>query len=293
MKIAFLGLGKMGTAITRLLLQHQNDITVWNRTASHAEPLAREGAKVAQSPAEAAGGAEAVFTMVMDDPALEDVVFRGKVLDSLQKGAIHVSLSTLSVSLSRRLTDEHAVRGQYFVAAPVFGRPHVAEQGKLWIAVGGAREAVEKVRPLLEQFGRGITVVSENPWSAHALKLTGNFMITNMIAGLTEAFLAAEALGIQPAVFLDTVNNALFQSKFYEMYGQLMLEPPEKPGGTIALGEKDTRLFREAAHALQVKTPLADMFLENFHRAMEAGMKNEDWAGGYYRLARGLETQAR
>lgn len=290
MKIAFLGLGKMGTAIARLLLQHEKDLTVWNRTASHAEPLVREGAKAAQSAAEAVGGADVIFTVLMDDPAVEGVLYKGKVLESMRKGAIHVSLSTLSVELSRRLTEEHKSRGQHFVAAPVFGRPHIAEQGKLWVAVGGAKEAVEKIHPLLERFSRGVTVVSENPWSAHGLKLTGNFLITAMIASLTEAFIGIEALGIEPAVFLETVNNALFQSKFYEMYGGIMLHPPEKPGGTIALGEKDTRLFREAVHAEQVPTPLADMFLAMFHRAIEAGMKDQDWAAGYYQLQKETGT---
>ena len=284
MKIAFLGLGKMGTAIARLLLEHEKDLTVWNRSASHAEALVREGAKAAQSAAEAVAGADVVFTVLMDDPAVEDVLHKGKVLESMRRGAIHVSLSTLSVELSRKLTEEHKSHGQHFVAAPVFGRPHIAEQGKLWVAVGGAVEPVAKVRPLLERFSRGVTVVSENPWSAHGLKLTGNFLITAMIASLTEAFIGIEALGIEPAVFLETVNNALFQSKFYEMYGGIMLHPPEKPGGTIALGEKDTRLFREAVHAQQVPTPLADMFLAMFHRAIEAGMKDQDWAAGYYQL---------
>lgn len=293
MKIAFLGLGKMGGAIAHLLLQHEKELTVWNRTAAHAEPLEREGAKPAKTPAEAVAEADVVFSMVMDDGALEDVFYKGKALESMGGGAVHVSLSTLGVNLSRKLTEEHGSRGQYFVAAPVFGRPHIAEQGNLWVAVGGAKEPVGKVRPLLECFSRGISVVSENPWSAHALKLGGNFMITAMIAALTEAFISAEALGIEPRTFLETVNNALFQSKFYEMYGNIMLNPPEKPGGTIALGEKDTRLFREAAHAQHVKTPLADMFLANFHRALEAGMKDQDWAAGYYQLAQGLETQAR
>src|SRR5581483_4265715 len=136
MKIAFLGLGKMGTAIARLLLQQEKDLTVWNRTASHAEPLVREGGKAAQSAAEAVAGADVVFTVLMDDPAVEDVLYKRKVLESMRRGAIHVSLSTLSVELSRRLTEEHKSHGQYFVAAPVFGRPHIAEQGKLWIAVG-------------------------------------------------------------------------------------------------------------------------------------------------------------
>ncbi len=276
----------MGSAIARLLVKGGEDVTVWNRTAGRAEALGREGAKVARNAAEAVAGAEAVFTMLMDDAAVEEVLERNGVLESMGKGAVHVAMSTLSVACSKKLTEEHAQRGQHFVAAPVFGRPHIAEAGKLWIAVGGAQEAVEKVRPLLEKCGRGMTVVAAHPWSAHALKLGGNFLITSMIASLSEAFVYAEALGVEPATFLETVNIALFQSPFYEMYGRIMLTPPEIPGASMAVGEKDTRVFREAAQAEQVKTPLADLFFENFHRAFEVGMKDADWAAGYLQLQR-------
>lgn len=286
MKTAFLGLGKMGSAIARHLLKSGTPLNVWNRTRSHAEALAGDGAQVADSPAAAVHEADVVFTMVMDDAALENILYKDQVLDRLPKGAIHVAMSTLSVALSKRLEEDHHRRGQHYVAAPVFGRPHIAEAGQLWIAVGGAPAPIERVRPLLEKFSRGLTVVSPHPWSAHALKLGGNFLITAMIASLTETFLYAEAMQLEPATFLETVNNALFQSKFYAMYGDIMLHPPKTPGGTIALGEKDTRLFREAAQSGHVPTPLADQFLANFHRAIEAGMKDQDWAAGYLQLQR-------
>jgi 3-hydroxyisobutyrate dehydrogenase-like beta-hydroxyacid dehydrogenase len=277
----------MGSAIARLLLKAGEDLTVWNRTASRAEALRRDGAKVAASPNDAVAGTDVVFTMLMNDASLDAVLFADKAIDRLGRGAIHVSMSTLSVACSKKLTEEHAKRGQHFVAAPVFGRPHIAEAGKLWIAVGGAHESVEKVRPLLEKCSRGITFVGEHPWSAHGLKLGGNFLITAMIASLSEAFVYADAMGVEPTTFLNMVNQALFQSPFYEMYGKIMLNPPETPGATMAVGEKDTRLYREAAQAEQVKTPLGDLFEENFRRAFEVGMKDADWAAGYLQLQRG------
>lgn len=289
MKIAFLGLGKMGAAIARLLLESGEPLTVWNRTASRAEVLAQDGAKVAGTLAEAVAGADVVFTMLMDDAAIEQVLLQAHVLEAIPKGAIHVSLSTLSVACSKRLTEEHAKRGQHFVAAPVFGRPHIAEAGKLWIVVAGAPEPVARVRPLLEKCSRGITIVAEHPWSAHAIKLGGNFLITAMIASLSEAFIFSEAMGVEPAVYLDTINKALFQSPFYEMYGKIMLAPPETPGATMAVGEKDMRLFCDAALSARVETPLANLFLGTFHRAFEAGMKDADWAAGYLRLQRSGE----
>jgi 3-hydroxyisobutyrate dehydrogenase-like beta-hydroxyacid dehydrogenase len=288
MQIAFLGLGKMGIAIARHLLKAGHDLTVWNRTASHAEPLRELGASLAATPLEAVAHAEVVFTMVMDDPALESVILDSGAIKAMQPGSIHVSLSTISVALSDRLTDAHRAARTHFAAAPVFGRPNVAQEGRLWTVTAGESQAIEKIQPLLDSFSRGVTVVSEKPSAAHALKLGGNFLITAMIASVSESLVFAEALGIEPALFLETVNNALFRSPFYEAYGKIMLHPPEIPGGTIALGEKDVRLFREAAAGSGVKTELADLFEANFQKAIEAGMKDQDWAAGYYRLTQGM-----
>jgi 3-hydroxyisobutyrate dehydrogenase-like beta-hydroxyacid dehydrogenase len=281
----------MGKAIARLLQKSGHELVVWNRTAATAETLAEIGAQVASTPSEAVSGMPVILTMLADDAAVKTVVFGpGGILAAMQEDAIHVSLSTISVNLSRLLTESHQQRRQQFVAAPVFGRPHIAEQGKLWIAAGGATAAVETIRPLLEAISRGITVVSDQPWRAHALKLGGNFMISAMIAALSEAFVFADSQGIEPALFLETVNSALFQSAFYAQYGRTILNPPEVPGGTVALGSKDTALFREAASPLHL--PLADYIAQQLHRAEEAGMKDQDWAVGQYRMAQAAAATA-
>ncbi|HEX3470806.1 MAG TPA: NAD(P)-dependent oxidoreductase [Silvibacterium sp.] len=292
MRIAFLGLGKMGSAVARHLLKSGHELTVWNRTAAHAEPLKKLGAKVAGSASEAVAYSEVAFTMVMDDAALENVMFTANALKAMSPEGIHVSLSTISVKLSDRLTETHRAAGGHFVAAPVFGRPNVAEEGRLWTTAAGEPQAIAKIRPLLETFSRGVTIVSEKPSSAHALKLGGNFLITAMIASLSEGLVYAEALGIEPRIFLETINSALFQSPFYQNYGKIMLDPPEQAGGTIALGEKDILLFREAAKSAGVATPLADTFEEHLQRAIDAGMKDQDWAAGYYLLTQSMTRSA-
>lgn len=291
MRIAFLGLGNMGGAIARHLMATGHDVTVWNRTIERAEALRGAGATVAESPSQAAAGVEVVFTMLMDDAALISVVYESGMLEAMNAGAIHVSLSTISVQLSDRLTADHRAKNQDFIGSPVFGRPNVAEEGKLWTVAAGAAKSIAAVRPLLDCFSRGVTVVSEKPSSAHALKLGGNFLITAMIASLSEALVQAEANGIEPKLFLDTVNSALFRSPFYEAYGKVMLDPPKNAAATIAVGDKDMRLFREAAHGAGVETPLGDIFAEHLQRAMEAGMKDDDWAEGYYRLAKSMTAK--
>lgn len=286
MKIAFLGLGKMGSAMAPHLLKAGHEVTVWNRTRARAEALVPLGARVANSAVDAARGAEVVFTMLMDDAALEELVFAGGVLRAMSAGAVHVALSTISVALSDRLAEAHARAGQSYVAAPVFGRPNVAEAARLYTVVAGEPKDVERVRPLLETFSRNVVAVSEKPSAAHAMKLGGNFLITAMIASLSEAMVFAEAMGIAPGVFAETANAALFQSPFYDAYRKLMLDPPDPPGGTVAIGEKDTRLFREAARSAKLRTPLTDEFMVHWERAIAAGMKDADWAAGYYQLTR-------
>lgn len=297
MRIAFLGLGNMGSPLAKLLLTTEHQVTVWNRTPKKARDLAADGAIAADTASEAAAEAEIVFSMLNDDAAVESIVFgedgSDGILKTLEPGAIHVSLSTISVALSKRLADAHVKNGREFVAAPVFGRPNVAADGKLWIVAAGKESSVAKARPLLEQMSRGLTVVSDEPWRAHALKIGGNFLITAMIESLSEAMVFAEAEGIDPGLFLETVNNALFRSPFYEAYGKVMLNPPEHPGATIALGTKDMGLFRQAAEGVGMRTPLADHFAADLSRAAEAGLKDRDWAAGLYQLAQNSSLRQR
>ncbi len=286
MKIGFLGLGKMGAPMAKHLITAGHELRVWNRTEGKTEPLLREGAIAAATPAEAELGADAVITMLFDDAANEEVIFGPNgLMDALSPGVLHLSCSTISVALSERLTGEHARRGIDFVAAPAFGRPEVAEQGRLWIVVAGEEGAVARARPLLEPLSRGISVVGTEPPMAHAVKLGGNFLISAMIQSLSQAFVFAAGQGIDAETFLETVNSALFQSPFYAAYGRVMLHPPGHPGATIELGEKDLRLLREAAASRGTRLNLPETLAQVFAQARAAGLAEEDWAVGMYRIS--------
>jgi len=287
MKIGFLGLGKMGTPMALHLIAAGHELRVWNRTEGRTKPLLREGAIAAATPAEAELGTDAVITMLFDDAANEEVLFGPNgLMDAMSPGALHISCSTISVALSERLTAEHARRGQEFIAAPVFGRPNVAEEGRLWVVVAGAENAIAKARPLLEPLSRGISVVGAEPRQAHAVKLGGNFLITMMVQSLSESFVYAEKQGIDPAIFFEAVNSALFQSPLYAAYSKVILHPPERPGATMELGEKDMRLLREAAASRDTRLNLADLMAEVFAEARAKGMAQEEWAVGQYKMAR-------
>src|SRR5215470_6084882 len=134
MKIAFHGLGNMGSHMARNLLRAKHDVTVWNRTPSKAEELRADNAKVARSVAEATQAAEIAVTMLADDHAVAGAVLEpGGIAEHLAPGGVHISMSTIGVDLSKQLAAEHAKRGQHYVSAPVFGRPEAAAAAKLFV----------------------------------------------------------------------------------------------------------------------------------------------------------------
>src|SRR5208337_4247718 len=197
MKVGFIGLGAMGHPMALNLVRAGHELAVYNRTPGRAAELERAGARVAQSPADAAASAEVLVTMLADDRAVEAVVLgtqapvcgqpaRG-LLEALGRGAVHVSMSTIGPELSRRLAEAHAAAGQGYVSAPVFGRPDAAAAKKLWVAAAGPSADIERCRLVMEAVGQGVFVVGDQAWVANAVKLAGNFVIVAAIEALAEA----------------------------------------------------------------------------------------------------------
>jgi 3-hydroxyisobutyrate dehydrogenase-like beta-hydroxyacid dehydrogenase len=212
------------------------------------------------------------------------------LLDALDPGALHISMSTISVALSERLTAEHAKRGIDFVAAPVFGRPNIAAEGKLWIVAAGAEKAVERARPVFAPLARGVTVIGSEPRQAHAVKLGGNFLIFAMTHCLSEAFVYAQKQDVDPGAFSDAINSALFQSPLYAAYSKLLLHPPEHPGAFLDLALKDLGMLREAAAGRNTCVSLADTLFETLLEARRHGLTDLDWAVAQYRMAQDRGT---
>ncbi len=231
MNVGFVGLGAMGLPIARNLLKTPHTLTVYNRTASRAESLRAEGARVGASVADASR-ADAVLTMLADDAAVEATVFGASgMLGALPQGAVHVSLSTISTALSRRLAEAHAARGQDYVAAPVFGRPDAAAARRLLVVAAGSAAAVERVRPLLEAIGRKLFVIGTEPVAANTLKLAGNFLIVSAIETLAETFPLLRKSGVAPELFMEIVNDNLFQSPMLANYGAIIAQERFEPAG--------------------------------------------------------------
>jgi 3-hydroxyisobutyrate dehydrogenase-like beta-hydroxyacid dehydrogenase len=280
MKVGFIGLGNMGSGMARNLIKAGHTLTVFNRTKSRAEEFRSLGATVAGTPGEAAAGAEVVITMLADDGAVEDAVLGpGRVLQSLPAGAVHMSMSTISVALSRRLTAAHREKQQYFLAAPVFGRPDAAAAAKLFIVAAGAAGQIERCRPLFDALGQKTFVAGEDPPEANLIKLTGNFMITVAIESLAEAFALVRKSGFDPNKFLEVMTGSLFAAPVFRNYGAIIAaEKFEPPGFKLSLGFKDNRLVLAVAEEAAVPMPMASLVHDRFLAALAQEMGNADWS---------------
>jgi 3-hydroxyisobutyrate dehydrogenase-like beta-hydroxyacid dehydrogenase len=280
MKVGFIGLGNMGSGMARNLIKAGHTLTVFNRTKSRAEEFRSLGATVAGTPGEAAAGAEVVITMLADDGAVEDAVLGpGRVLQSLPAGAVHMSMSTISVALSRRLTAAHREKQQYFLAAPVFGRPDAAAAAKLFIVAAGAAGQIERCRPLFDALGQKTFVAGEDPPEANLIKLTGNFMITVAIESLAEAFALVRKSGFDPNKFLEVMTGSLFAAPVFRNYGAIIAaEKFEPPGFKLSLGLKDNRLVLAVAEEAAVPMPMASLVHDRFLAALAQEMGNADWS---------------
>ena len=296
MKIGFIGLGQMGAGMAATLLKAGHEVAVYNRTAGKTEALVRLGAQARPS-VEAVCAADAVITMLADDNAEEGIVFgQGGVLASLKKGAAHISSSTISVALSKRLAAAHAAAGQHYLAAPVFGRPDAAASGKLFVVIGGPAELVDTYMPLFKGLGQKTFVMSNKPEDANLVKLSGNFLIAAVIESLGEALALIGKGGLDQQQYLDLLTSTLFDAPVYKTYGRLIVEQRFEPAGFAApLGQKDIRLTLAAAETLQVPLPLASLLRDRFLTLLAQGGEALDWSAIGQLAARdsGLEQKSR
>lgn len=246
------------------------------------------GAEGVATPAEVAE-VGVVFTMLANDAATEAVIAGPQgILAGLPREGIHVASSTLSVRYSADLTERHRTRGQYYVAAPVFGRPDAAAQGALRLVVAGSAEAIERINLLLSAMGSQQFQLGETPAHAHAVKLAGNFLILSLVELLSEALVLAEKAGVPRERFFE-VARAVFSSLLIDRYGQALLARSFLPAGfRMVLGYKDLRLVGDLAEGTQTPLPVADIVRQQALEGLAWGWSESDFTA----LLQVVESQA-
>ena len=276
MRIGFIGLGQMGRGMAGRLLETGHELAVYNRTRAAADPLRSRGARVADFPEEVLGS-EVVITMLADDAALEAVWVTSGLVGRMPASAVHLNMGTVSLDMGRRMAALHAAAGGAYVAAPVFGRPHVAAAGELDIVAAGPAAAIETCRPLFDALGSRTFVVGAEPHLANAVKIARNFLLASLVESLGEALALVRKSGVDPAAFLDVIAGSSFDRR-YRDYGRRMVEKNFEPAFSLAGGLKDVELALAAAADGGVPLPTADLMRAQHLAAIADGFGEKDWA---------------
>ncbi|WP_370876753.1 NAD(P)-dependent oxidoreductase [Methylobacterium aerolatum] len=276
MDVGIIGMGKMGRGMAASLARAGHTVRAWNRSPEGAQGI--PGVTPVATAAEAFAG-DAAITMLADDAALEAVVVEGGLLDGGGRPSVHLGMSTVSVALAERLTAIHGRAGIPYVSAPVFGRPDVAEAGKLNIVAAGPAEAIDGAAPVLDAMGAKTWRYGEDAKRANAVKLAGNFMIVAAIEAMGEACALSESHGVPGAEFLDLVMNTIFAAPIYKNYGgAIAASRYDPPGFGLSLGAKDVRLALQAAEGAGVPMPVASVLRDNLIEAIAHGDGAKDLA---------------
>ena len=280
MKVGFIGTGIMGSGMVRNLLSSGHEVTVFNRTQSKAKLLAKDGARVANAALETVDGAEILITVLGGDDSVSEVLFGEQdLITSLPKGAVHISMETISVSYSRVLTDTHRSRGKGFVSAAIIGRGDAAESGELTLIVGGANEDINYCLPAFEAMSKNIVHVGQNPESAAFVKLSNNYLIAGALAAMGEAFAVVRKAGVDPNVFYELITTTMFSAPIYSYYGKnIATDIHTPPNFRSSLGLKDISQTIESAHGIGVPMPLAELVKSQIQQTIENGDQDLDWS---------------
>ncbi len=280
MKVGFIGVGRMGQAMARRICGAGHDVAVYNRTREKARALTDVGAKVVDSIADAACYGEAVFTMLADDAALEDVaVQKDGLLQSLPKGAIHICAGTHGVAVIGKLNALHTGAGQIMIASPMLGRPEAVSSGQAGIVVGGPAQSVAGCRSLFDALARRVFEAGPEPAAATAIKIANNFVLGCAIEAMGEGFSLVRKYGVASQVFYDVMTDGLFAAPAYKVYGKIIVEQAyDKVGQMAVLELKDANLALAAGEAAGVPLPSGNIWRDRLIGAVAHGDGGCDWA---------------
>jgi 3-hydroxyisobutyrate dehydrogenase-like beta-hydroxyacid dehydrogenase len=274
MRVAFLGLGIMGRPMAANLVKAGHNVTVWSRTSGKSV----EGAQSANSPAEAAQGAEVVWMCVSDTNAVESVLFGPQgVQGSLTDGMTVVDSSTISPSATRKFAERLGTRGVRYVDAPMTGSKVAAESGNLIFIVGGDEPVVQSLEPLFAAMGKSFFRVGETG-KGQSAKLVMNLQIALIYEGFAEGLTLATKLGVDVEKLMPVIQASMIRSGVVDYKAPFVLKRDFTPNFPLRLMHKDIRLTLEAAKEVRVKLPALETVEEIYEMATEDGHENLDYA---------------
>jgi len=284
--IAVLGTGIMGTPIARNLNRAGFAVRAWNRTRKKAEPLSADGITVCDSPAQAATGADFVLTMLADgDAVAQSMTGESGALETMSADTIWLQCSTVGIEAIDALYRLAEKAGVEFVDSPVLGTKKPAEDAKLNVLASGDPLLESRCRKVFEAIGQNVSWLGP-VGDGTRLKLVMNSWVLAVTASVAEAVALAEGLGLDPKLFLSTLQGTQLDTPYAHLKGQAMIGRDFTPSFPTAGAAKDSGLILEAARASGINTDVAKAVHEKFERTIKAGYGDNDMAAAYYATAR-------
>jgi 3-hydroxyisobutyrate dehydrogenase-like beta-hydroxyacid dehydrogenase len=278
MDVGFIGVGRMGKAMTRNLLEAGHRVRAWDTSTQALDAVRRDGAEIAESARDAFRG-DAVISMLPNDDAMRGTFVTGDALPDAPISTIHVNSATASVACVDELTKLHAERGVPYVSAPVYGRPEMAAERNLDILAAGDAAAIARVQPLFDAMGKRTWRLGEVPRNANVAKIAGNLMVACILESMGEAAALARAHGMHASDVLDPVVGSIFDVPIYRIYAGLVGSGKfEPPGFDLVLGLKDAKLALDAGERVNVPLPFASVLRDNYLDAIAHGDAAKDWS---------------
>jgi 3-hydroxyisobutyrate dehydrogenase len=276
MKIAFIGLGTMGIGMSLNLLKAGHDVVVHNRTRQKEEEVAKEGARRAESPKEAAEGAEIIVTMVSDTPDVEEVVLGADgVIHGAPQGAIVIDMSTISPAATRQMAGELGKKSIRMLDAPVSGGPEGAQNGTLAIMVGGDAADFEKALPILEIMGKTVTHVG--PIGAGQItKAINQIIISGTYLTVAEGLTLGIKAGLDMPKVIDAISGGAASSWVLHNRGINVVNNTYPLGFRVRLHHKDLRIALDTARELDVTLPATALVAQIENGLIARGHGDDD-----------------
>lgn len=277
--VGIVGLGRMGSAFAENLHAAGYPVIVWDACPTHVDAMVQPGIIAATDP-NGLASCDVVITSLPDDNALAAATTGPQgLLDVLATGAIHISMSTVSPSLSRRLAAAHAARGQGFVSAPILGNPDMARAAGVFVLAAGPSAELDSICPLLEVLGQRVFVIGEDAAAANTMKLAANVLTALTMQGMAEVLALIRKAGIDHHIGFDILTNSLFDSRVHRTYGgKIANERYSPPGMPAPLAVKDLRLALAEAESHSVPMPTASLVHDRLVAMVAQGWTNLDWS---------------
>lgn len=278
MRVTFLGTGIMGAPMARHLAEAGHDVTVWNRSAEKARPLAAHGARVAEGCADAMAGAEAVVTMLTDGEAVEDVMREAAPAVPVGGGVVWWQASTVGISGTEALVALAEEHGLAYVDAPVLGTRGPAEEGALVVLASGDDDAVARLAPLFDAVGGRVIRLGGGAGAGTRFKLVMNHWVLAVTGAVAETIAFAEGVDLDPALFLDTIRGGPLDVGYAHLKGPGMIAGELPVAFPLRHALKDADLILEAGERHDLDLALTALLRDRFAHAADLGHADDDMA---------------